>query len=242
LLDIIVQFNTTFFDPLSGEEVFDKVLIKKTYLKGRFIIDFLSTVPFDVIVQAITGEKISILPLLSLLKLIRVTRISRIIESMNVKEQIKLMMKLCQLIFYLIIYIHCLGCLWFFIVRQDKVWRPPVEEINPNSDIWVPPDEYGNFDEYSTIAHKYFLCIYYSILLLTCNDILPPDEFKIFFCTFALFLGAIINANIFGNLALIITNLNAKNTEFQHSIDLANTSMYNMNMPSDIQKDVIAYL
>jgi len=134
------------------------------------------------------------------------------------------------------------GCLWFFIVRQDKVWRPPVEEINPNSDIWVPPDEYGNFDEYSTIAHKYFLCIYYSILLLTCNDILPPDEFKIFFCTFALFLGAIINANIFGNLALIITNLNAKNTEFQHSIDLANTSMYNMNMPSDIQKDVIAYL
>ena len=86
LLDIFVQFKTTFFDPISGEEVYDKKLIAMNYLKGRFIFDFLSTVPFDAIVQAITGEKISILPLLSLLKLMRITRISRIIESMNVKE------------------------------------------------------------------------------------------------------------------------------------------------------------
>ena len=55
-------------------------------------------------------------------------------------------------------------------------------------------------------------------------------------------MGAIINANIFGNMALIIQNLNIKSTEFQESIDLANTAMKNLNMPSNLQKDVVAYL
>ena len=45
--DILITFRTTFYDPISGDEVFDKYLIAKKYLTGRFIIDFLSTVPFD---------------------------------------------------------------------------------------------------------------------------------------------------------------------------------------------------
>ena len=36
-------------------------------------------------------------------------------------------------------------------------------------------------------------------------------------------------------MALIIQNLNLKNTEFQESIDLANTAMKNMDMPKDLQ-------
>jgi len=43
-------------------------------------------------------------------------------------------------------------------------------------------------------------------------------------------------------MALIIQNLNLKNTEFQESIDLANTAMKNMDMPKDLQQDVISYL
>ena len=53
-IDIYVQFKTTFYDPLSGDEVFDKSTIFWTYLKGRFLIDFLATVPFDNITYAIT--------------------------------------------------------------------------------------------------------------------------------------------------------------------------------------------
>ena len=46
-LDIILTFRTTFYDPVSGDEVFDKKQIAVYYLKGRFTIDMLSTVPFD---------------------------------------------------------------------------------------------------------------------------------------------------------------------------------------------------
>ena len=93
-IDIYICFKSTYYDPLTGDEIFDMKKIQMNYLTGRFIVDFLSTVPFDTIGFAITQEKNEILPLFSLLKLIRVTRLSRIIERMNVKEHIKLMMKL----------------------------------------------------------------------------------------------------------------------------------------------------
>ena len=47
LLDIIVSFRTTFYNK-HGEEVFDTKKIAINYIfGGRFIIDFLSTVPLD---------------------------------------------------------------------------------------------------------------------------------------------------------------------------------------------------
>lgn len=46
-MDILLTFRTTYYDPVSGDEIFDTRMIAKRYLMGRFIIDFLSTVPFD---------------------------------------------------------------------------------------------------------------------------------------------------------------------------------------------------
>jgi len=79
----------------------------------------------------------------------------------------------------------------------------PLEGIDPDNDLYE-----------SSTVHKYMISFYYSILLLTCNDITPLGKWKIFFCTSAVTVGAIINANIFGNMALIIQNLNLKNSEF----------------------------
>lgn len=196
-VDIYVQFKTTYYDPLSGDEIFDKKTIRDNYLKGRFIIDLLATVPFDTIVFSITQQKNEILPLFSLLKLIRVTRLGRIIERMNVKEDIKLLIKLSQIIFFLIMYIHIIACVWYLIVQTDKIWVAPLESIDPNNDLFN-----------TSTTHRYLISVYYSLLLLTQNDITPKGLYKILFCASANTLGAIINAHVFGNMALVIQNLN----------------------------------
>ena len=46
-LDIIISFRTTYVNPYTGDEVFDSFRIAKNYLFGRFLIDFLSTIPFE---------------------------------------------------------------------------------------------------------------------------------------------------------------------------------------------------
>jgi hypothetical protein len=122
---------------------------------------------------------------------------------MNVKEHIKHMMKLAQIIFFLVMYLHIIACCWFLLVSMKGKWVAPLEGIDPNRDLFN-----------SSTIHQYLISVYYSILLLTQNDITPLNEPDVLFCITAITLGMIINANIFGNMALIIQNLNIKNTEF----------------------------
>ena len=47
LIDIIFMFRTTYLDTAAGTEVRDAYKIGVRYLKGRFILDFISSVPFN---------------------------------------------------------------------------------------------------------------------------------------------------------------------------------------------------
>jgi hypothetical protein len=85
LADIIVQFRTTFYDPETGDLCYDTNRIGRNYVKGRFTIDLLSTVPIDNLALIFTSTKSPSLQLFSLLKLVRVSRLGRIITQMNVK-------------------------------------------------------------------------------------------------------------------------------------------------------------
>ena len=48
IIDILMNFRTTYIDPFNGEEILDTKLIGKNYVKvGQFLLDILSTVPID---------------------------------------------------------------------------------------------------------------------------------------------------------------------------------------------------
>lgn len=93
-IDIFVSFRTSFYHPITGDEISDLKIIRKNYFKGRFAIDFMSTVPFDNILLIIARTENKVLSMFSLLKLFRVTRLSRIIARLNVSENAKNSMKL----------------------------------------------------------------------------------------------------------------------------------------------------
>ena len=52
-VDIVMNFRTTYFNAKTGVEIIDKQSIIKNYLLGSFIIDLLSTIPFDVLYDII---------------------------------------------------------------------------------------------------------------------------------------------------------------------------------------------
>ena len=87
LLDIVVNFRTTFYDK-DGDEIFDAKIIAKNYaLGGRFTIDALATIPFDYM-----GGSVA-LKIFGLLKLARITRISKIISNLKMRDDLKAMVK-----------------------------------------------------------------------------------------------------------------------------------------------------
>jgi hypothetical protein len=112
-------------------------------------------------------------------------------------------MKLFQMVFTVIIYVHLQACVWFLIVQIDSEWIPPFDYIEPDADIYS-----------SSSMNRYWNAVYHSALILTGNEILPIGTFQIAFVSLAIFMGAIVNANIFGQMAVILADLNAKSVEF----------------------------
>ena len=119
IIDLLVAFRTSYQNPNTGDEIYDPKMIAKNYIKGRFWIYMLAAIPFDYLAS---GHNLQVL---SMLKLVRVLRLSRIIAHMNSTDDIKLSLRVINLCFFLLLYIHCTGCLWFFIVdNTGQNWLP----------------------------------------------------------------------------------------------------------------------
>jgi len=54
--------------------------------------------------------------------------------------------------------------------------------------------------------------------------------------------GALINANIFGTIAVLANTFSRKSQRFQEQIDVANTSMKNMKLPDVLQSNVREFM
>ena len=76
------------------------------------------------------------------------------------------------------------------------MWTPPIDSADPEADFYN-----------TNLGHKYFESFYYAILLLTANDIGPVGVLQIIIVASCILMGAISNANIFGNMAVLISEM-----------------------------------
>jgi hypothetical protein len=83
-LDILVMFNTSYYD-YNGEEIQNRWLIAKNYMRGNLLIDFISSFPFDFL----GGPYASKLKLFSVLKVIRIRRIKALINGLTLDVETK---------------------------------------------------------------------------------------------------------------------------------------------------------
>jgi hypothetical protein len=158
-------------------------------------LDLLATIPFDLI--AGDNPNFEFTSLFGLLKTTRVLRLSKIIKFINARDDIKLIMKLLQLVFFLVIYLHLVGCCWYLIHNSYQDWIPPQDYMYVKTEIYSE----GEF-------YLYWHSFYYSVNMLNGGEIGPRNVGSIIFVSIILLLGAIVNANIFGNMAVIIQDIN----------------------------------
>lgn len=141
-LDIILTFRTTYIKGSNGDEVTQPKKIARHYLKNRFIIDLLSIFPFELLMRG--KESLEFLNIFGVVKVARVLRLGNIINVLNAREDIKLTLKLCNLVFSLILYIHLAGCLWHYVHTDTKNWIPPLDYMHAQTDLY----ERGNLYMY----------------------------------------------------------------------------------------------
>jgi hypothetical protein len=108
IADIFVNFRTSIVDDITGDETLNTRTIAWQYIKSRFWIDLLASIPVDIFGFFLlsNGSSSTSLRLFGLLKLVRVLRLSRLITYLNIQDDLKMSLKLIKLVFFLILFIH----------------------------------------------------------------------------------------------------------------------------------------
>lgn len=164
-------------------------------MQSRFLSDFLAAFPFDLFFSLFTtGQLTAIVRAFKFLKLTRILRLQKIIQYMNSTENTKLSLLLAKMFFMLVLYLHWVGCLWFWLTSPDET----------EENWWIPPTfiTYGESEKYwdLDIYHKYILSFNHSVLILDGNDIYPRGRTLTVLAALRGVAGALVNANIFGNI------------------------------------------
>lgn len=144
MTDIFINFRTSYVEEKTNKEILNSRAIAIHYLKGKFWIDLLASIPFDYIALAFTAVQSGslVFNLISLLKLARVLRLSRLITHLNIRNELKISLKLAKLIFFLVLYLHCVGCIWFYIVKKDENWVPPIDYMFGRTEVFLEDSFY----------------------------------------------------------------------------------------------------
>jgi hypothetical protein len=105
-----------------------------------------------------------------------------------------------KLVFNLFLTMHILGCGWYYVVAIDKQWIPPLDFI------WAGlPRVYRFWDDTQTdLNYRYVLSLYTAVIALGGNEMGPRSDFEILVMITMLIGLAILNANIFGEMTVLV--------------------------------------
>ena len=197
-VDMGLNFRTAFYD-FEGNEVVDPKAIALRNFKSVFFIDLLATLPLEEILMAVFDQENRFYKLFSLLKIGRLLKLEKIISYLNVEEHVKQFINLCKMILFLVIYIHCFACMWWYMATLEPVWVIPKFQVT---------DDFYQMYHFDSVSSRYLTSIYMSVNLIGGNDQSPRTSAQTFFLSIGLLIALFLNGMIFGELRVIINKLN----------------------------------
>jgi len=92
------------------------------------------------------------------------------------------------------------------------------------------------------MSKAYWNMIYYSVMLFGINEVAPRTTFLLMFVSVTMLISAMVNANLFGTMAVLVQEMNRKSVQFQEEIDIANTALMNLKVPKELQRKIKDYI
>ena len=130
-------------------------------------------------------------------------RLSGFINKSSIDDQLKSILRIFVLVLYLSVVLHLFAGIWNYIITVKSVWVPPTD--------WVFAGDYSNLYTIYKIKqvdnlHYYLMFLYNSVLFLGGNEMGPRNELELISSTLILILMAILNAALFGDMAVEVEN------------------------------------
>eukprot|EP01039_Chlorochromonas_danica_P003102 gene3102-3396_t len=221
-IDILISFSTAYFSEKADALVISRKRIVRHYLKTWFMIDLISTLPFDRIFNAIldTSTNLTGTKLLKVIRLIRLFKISRVLKFSSYLEILEeklgfspAFFQLVLLLFQVFFIAHLIACLWYGLAASFPTPTYPDQRWYENQEMFT-----GKLVN-THIVSRYLVSIYYAFTTITTvgyGDIHPCSVYERGFAIFAVLVGASIFAYTLANVSAAlnsVSGVNAKSKE-----------------------------
>lgn len=230
IVDIAINFRTAYINKWTGKIITDgRVIAAKYVIYGRFWIDFVASLPLEVL-ETLFSTPGGSLKFFTMLKLVRILRLGRMISYLKSNQGLKFSLKIFQLIFFILISIHWTNWAWFLITEDTEVWFP-AKDLDHKHTVAFSGDPF----------EKYVLFYYYGMLTLIGNDLIPTDYSEIIFSIIMGFVGMIFIGMVIGEFTTLLSNLTKHERIMTEETDLINNVMLTLHLPEKIQSRVTQY-
>jgi hypothetical protein len=240
-LDIMKSFNLAYEAPFTRLKVTSRWSIAKKYARGWFLLDFGSTMPWDLL-GVINGSQPRLIRLLRLAKLARLLRLNSTLTKVMKETAIKMSnFAFLKTLALVCVVVHWSSCLWILIgqIDETKGWMgvyiyqnetepavfdaPPFNITNTSFSerlfrrlkVKDGVDVVGD-DEPTALNERgwYFLCVEFTLAALGIWPYPSPEPVTAIESWFSIFL-VFIAASIY---------VRGASSDFQHSQPLAHTT------------------
>ncbi|RLN88689.1 hypothetical protein BBJ28_00008504 [Nothophytophthora sp. Chile5] len=227
LMEMVLNFFTSYEDDATGDEVKDPVKIRRNYIKSWFLVDAVSSFP-----SSLVGTTNGLLTLSKILKVARVAKVSdsglvrtlagRIDRSMNPS-----VLRMLKLTVIFLVSQHLIACTYYYI------------SLNQGAETtWGPTNE---IRQSKSLGNQYVDAFYFAIMVTTANDVNPNTPIEKLFTSVMLFVGIVINASIIGSAANLLSNLDKEEIARKNQMDSINDYLRFKKVPLNLQNKIRRY-
>lgn len=255
VFDILLTFNTAYYQ--KGALVVQRKLIAKQYLRAWFWIDFLSTFPYEMVIQTMPGGdsvysesssvKYNTPQMIRLLKLFKFIRIFRLLRLAKVKrllyqledfigqEVIGSLFVFLRLTISGFFVAHWTACIWYLVSAMDS---------SDNRDTWVKYRKVW-VEDGAEVADAYVSALYWSVttmITIGYGDIFAISYNEKICAICAMMVSCGVFAYILGNISNVVNKKNELEAVHRTRVISLNSYMKQKDLPHELRFRVRRYL
>lgn len=218
VIDIVVTFNLAYVDDETGDIVYDKNKIARTYCEYYFWIDIMGVFPFYVCLLKMTdqyGQNTTTAQYLALVRLVRMVRLRRMAQVFDILQynaKIGLMtLTLTRNFAFALVWSHFAACVMHFIARQYNY-----DPVN----TWIG-GSYSFANETESKTELYLTSLYWSVTTFTTvgyGDFSPVNSVEQVWGMIYMLLNIIFQAWVIGSITLLIVRQDEKTGEYREAL------------------------
>ncbi|KAJ0393341.1 hypothetical protein P43SY_007102 [Pythium insidiosum] len=237
LVDLALYFNTAFVDA-RGRLVYDRRRIARHYIRHWFLVDLLSSFPFDAFgvgttagsgttvtswrwAQVVSDGLLRIPRLVHLLTDARrawVRRPDQADDSVITRlfySRYAHLIRIVSIIVAIVFIAHYLACCWILLQSRPETQDTPVEQ--------------------------YVRSLYLTLQLLQGQGVNTTSVAQDVFAAIAVLIGSIVLAVVFGHVAILVSNFNANTTSYQRKMESVFAVMSKLQLPAPLRERIHQY-